>query len=601
MKNIVLIILCLISSHAISKPQLEASIYSESEVNRFRRKVHPVKLGYCLGQDTEISNDKIKNILSNNGLSGDLERRESRGDSRIREFYFGNINWNFEMDPSETLKIHFAQTTRLNQQDTSEMTCNTTITKSDVLSSSTKMTGSVLLTVPSNVFVLRIHRTQFENTESDANFKTNLTFVNRPLVGADINQNKKENVFPSSSEIPNYFFVRPGDLIRLTVEYSTDSLKDVNFSANFEVGFLGSYRCDSEQFKIGSPQLGQELMQLFSQKPKTSQQLDNIMVKSSCLQNPLFSRELLLNSHGRDLANLLGIISSSVHDNYKTSEATLQNFYQKVLSYLVLDLSKNVISDLSLFCDTTKLNTMFKIPSDFEVLTRKYHWASLSYVKIKYILNNATPLAMDSILELLQQKANKQETYASLRDPATLETLRTYIKDALSDRIINYSNIIRILEEFPQTITGRNSRLEFLNKVREVHAEAIDFRYQMQNQMRSIGSAKIDIVDLSDLPQRWAEIKRMNNNLQQDLQKNLQWFEIFDDDPTSSQFAKDLYDLNAIILKESKFLSNASLKDKEIYAALFEHHADYEPLLNLHKNEQLNARINKCLDTSHDK
>ncbi|NUN05093.1 MAG: hypothetical protein HUU57_04955 [Bdellovibrio sp.] len=592
-------LLFLTQDTAWSKPTVEASVYSESQVNRFRRKVHPFQLGECMGQDTEISNETLKNILEKNGSSGSVSRTESRGDQRIGDFYFGNIEWNIEVDPDENLKIHFSQSTITSKEEVGELRCNTTVSKSNVLASSTKFSGSVLLVVPRNVFVLRIRQSELSNTEASASFSSKIIIVNRTESSTPDKPAIPFESFPSDTNKLKYLFVRPGDLVRLSVEYKTDSVKKVDFSSQFEVGFLGSFRCNSKHFDIKSVDFKRNLLNSFAKVPTSPSAMDDLLVKASCLQNPLFSRELLINSHGSTLATLIRQIAKSQVSN--PSDMTPSTyFYNIVMSYLALDLSKNVVSDLKLFCDTAKLNTLFSIPSDFEVLTRKYHWASLNYIKIKYTLDQTTPPAVDAILDYLSEQQDQKISYSYLRDAKTLAILREYTQDVLSDKLTNFSNISDILKEIPNTLTGQNIRNAYLKNVKEAHSLAIDFQYQIQSQLRKIGTSSNDLVNIGDLKSKWEQIKKLNTSLLFGIQQDLKWFEISENNPTSSKFVSDLYDLNSVILTQSHILNNSVNYNKGLYKSLVENNPEFEPLFNHINNETFSKSINKCLDSSHE-
>ncbi|MCB0355716.1 MAG: hypothetical protein KDD40_01845 [Bdellovibrionales bacterium] len=122
--------------------------------------------------------------------------------------------------------------------------CNTRTWIYKVDTASSKVTTSVNVVVPENVWVLRIVKVVEKDPKILVNY--NAQNVYQKVVGRS-SIAKAESV--SIGKTYNYFYVKPGDEIKLEVQFE-DVKTDIDLIASFEVTFFGNNRCEAVVNKV---------------------------------------------------------------------------------------------------------------------------------------------------------------------------------------------------------------------------------------------------------------------------------------------------------------------------------------------------------------
>ncbi len=267
MKLIVFILF--ISCSAISfSADVRTSVTSTSDVGYFFEEKHHTKadfidMNFCWGKKSTSSEGTVDSERSRSGVAGSLRDNIYVGGHGV-SYRAKDLLWETNFDEEEYIfNINIKKTLKLSDRVDNSDDCNTSVHTYKLNSSEVLVESSLTLDVPRDVWVVRFKSNIYSHVSSSFKFKGVYELGNAP---GNEGPDKQNNIIQGADGYV-YFFVRPGENIKLDFSFNDNSLVNSEYVGNIEVTFLGHNRCDeiegADGLNFKNAELEEELQRIY--------------------------------------------------------------------------------------------------------------------------------------------------------------------------------------------------------------------------------------------------------------------------------------------------------------------------------------------------
>lgn len=354
---------------------VESSVTSSGGVTYFEEEDHPMKMDWSNWTFCWGANDKSKTY------NQDAEQQKAEGenhgsldnftpvDGPLARMLVNRVQWDNQFDKREMVfNVNIKRQIGASQHRSEDSTCTTHSWDYKVNKASLKATTSVELRVPTGVWVMRIK-----------------TLINRggyrPVISRAraLPANTNAKVEESKDFVLDgyqYFFTRPGEDFKISLDIDDRQVHDIELVASFEVRFAGQNNCEEAIRDVLGNQPLMTSTDLSGRVTTALSQIENGLSAESdksgvenlhratlfigCLMNRDVADGLLYNNDSGQIYNLMNSVESfqtrvsekQIHvDAYKSVGDAMKLLTQMSLA----SLQANVLDSVKPYCERLPL------------------------------------------------------------------------------------------------------------------------------------------------------------------------------------------------------------------------------------------------------
>jgi hypothetical protein len=343
--------------------------------------------------------------------------------------------------------------------------------------------------VPDNVFVLRVRKTA--NAASAVGLTD--TIVNTAEVtlqgkNPDVNLDtlKKDVVGIGGWE---YRFVRPGDKIDFIAEYTTTDPRNVSFTLDYEITFVGQNRCESILGGIAKfSATAADVDQVFSLvKAGDEQGMHNFALAMGCLGNPTYRDRLFTQSSGKSVAPFIKELQKrSTALGAQTSQYALAT---RVIAEMgVYSLARGFLTDLKPYCNLKEVRSFAGPAKDVPLQVRGFSYAALEYALTWSLYNQFPMIGVTELAKNMDDMKSKQLTFETvMADENNRKIMSAYQTAIFNENTRVFDMIQRIVAALPETKVGLEARRKLTSDLKAADAKAWTLQSAIADTLKKFG------------------------------------------------------------------------------------------------------------------
>jgi hypothetical protein len=544
--------------------QLATEVSVKSQFTQLWRNHHPAILFKCWGRPEEVEvyqRELYAQSTNNQGSSSESYIATAKdydfGARPFKAFTPQAVKWDSRLSKDRVLTLSFSQEVIPSDSYSKDHACNTQsmFTKLDAIANSYKSNASFY--VPKDVYMVRVREIKKE-VNSKTLHELNAVIDNAKKIVPDRKGglNSVESGSKFSVGEYDYFFVTPGERIDFSVSWISQSIENASFEVSYEIKLLGQDLCMNDYLidSNGSFFDVSNLMQSTFSSEAFKNNPHDVIAGLSCLRSQKILAELLRGYHASDLVFLLSQIQNDFQQ-FESERRTLEDYYQiswVVTQMALLDISRTILSDLYVFCDTKTVYGLFPGEARKIIKVRGYHYAARQYYKMKWILERIPVLFLQTFVETLETLAEKNKSYKELASKETLKLLENLELSIFSAPFRTPFLLEDKLKDLPETDINSAGRKTLMAELQQTKIDFDKLDSQFRKQLISFGHRLPKKVEAKVLKSAFEKYMVSIARVEKSLLTDMNWLDLEEFmSGLEMPFTRDMHKLNTELMAVS--------------------------------------------------
>jgi hypothetical protein len=587
---------------ADASDRIDVQVTSQSEVSHlWRNRQFAIFLKCWGGPDSiEVYKDPGSVNQSTAGSGSMGGSFQGKGHDGFESWVPNRVDWQTSLTKDRDLTISFSQKVSTGHSSAIENACSEQTFHSKLESLKNTLAVHAYFHVPDGVWLLRIKKA-FENvTASTYNpIKTGIDTVER--VTADYNTKEDVDTFSKQAkelrlEIDGYiyYFVQPGSVVGLTVDWGTNELASSQVKVQFEIRMMGADYCAQT---FGDPTSSTDL----NLKNVWGKLINSGMIESdphtyvqriSCLRNKNYVSALLYANHGHDLVAALKNMNEvdktiNLPDDWSFEDKSpeLRTVIKVASRMTILDLARSILRDLYVYCDDKEIVNVFGLDPDKKYKIKNYTYTARLLGRIRFLLEIVPSELMHFYANSLADFGSQRDTYGQIMaDRSQFDWVKT-LWETLTDKDYEvFTPIKYALNSLPKTRSGGALRTEALLRAGNADSAAVQLNEAIRTSFAQFSRRENTVIDSVAISSSLARFEKEREKVKDAMKSDLEWF-LTDGDfsVTDSSFLKDMQALNADLMMPIAEILNR------------EHGSKLADFLQHQSTKEFYRKVNSCL------